>query len=392
MGCRYCVLGAGRQGTAAAYDLGRFGRARDIALADVDLSRAEAASERVNELLSAPVSAAARVDATEAGSLERAFEEFDLVVSAVPYAHNLRVAEAAIRAGASMVDLGGNTDIVRRELALDALALEAGVALVPDCGMGPGMNVSLLVHAMGQLDDPLDAYVFDGGLPQHPEPPWNYALTFNVEGLTNEYTGEAVFLREGKIVRVPALGEPEVVEIPPLGTLEALVTAGGLSTAPWTFEGTLRTLENKTLRHPGHWDRIRAFHDLGLLDLKPINVDGAEVVPRHVFHALFEPRVARGRLEDVAVIRVRVAGAKTGEPTEVLVDLVDRYDPTTGFTAMERVTGWHASIIAQAIASGEVPPGARPVESALPAERVVEEARRRGLAITETVRPLGTKG
>ena len=274
MGCRYCVLGAGRQGTAAAYDLGRFGKARDIALADVDLGRAEAASERVNELLSTPISAPARLDATEAGSLERAFEECDLVVSAVPYAHNPRVAEAAIRAGASMVDLGGNTDIVRQELALDAMALEAGVALVPDCGMGPGMNVSLLVHAMEQLDDPLDAYVFDGGLPQHPEPPWNYALTFNMEGLTNEYTGEAVFLREGKIVQVPALGEPEVVEIPPLGALEALVTAGGLSTAPWTFEGTLRTLENKTLRHPGHWDRIRAFHDLGLLDLKPIDVDG----------------------------------------------------------------------------------------------------------------------
>jgi lysine 6-dehydrogenase len=247
--------------------------------------------------------------------------------------------------------------------------------------MGPGMNVSLLAYAVSQMDDPQHAYVYEAGLPLNPEPPWNYALTFNVAGLTNEYTGEATFLREGQIVSVEALDGAEEIEVPELGKLEARVTTGGLSTAPWTFEGVLQTLENKTLRYPGHWDQIVAFRDLGLLDENPIEVDGSEVIPRHVFHTLFEPQVVMERIRDVAVIHVQVAGRRDGAPANVQVDLVDRFDETTGFTAMERVTGWHTSIVAQLIAAGEIPAGAHSVESAIPPERIVEEARRRGLSI-----------
>ncbi len=162
--------------------------------------------------------------------------------------------------------------------------------------------------------------------------------------------------------------------------MEARVTTGGLSTAPWSLEGTLRTLENKTVRYPGHWDQIQAFRDLGLLDVEPIEVDGQPVIPRHLFHALFEPQVTGGPIEDLALIRVRVVGAG-GEGA--LVDLLDAFDGATGFTAMERVTGWHASIVAQMILAGEVEAGAHPVD-AVPAGRVVEEAARRGLEVTTT--------
>ncbi len=175
--------------------------------------------------------------------------------------------------------------------------------------------------------------------------------------------------------------------MPPLGTLEARVTSGGLSTAPWTLQGTLRTLENKTLRFPGHWEQIQAFRDLGLFGVDPVEVDGQPVVPRHLFHVLFEPQVTGRPFQDVAAIRVRVQGMKDNETHEAVVDLVDRYDETTGFTAMERVTGWHAAIVAQMIVSGEIPPGAHPVES-VSGRRVVEDAAKRGLRVAESVRSI----
>ncbi|MFQ5910522.1 MAG: saccharopine dehydrogenase family protein [Thermoplasmata archaeon] len=383
MGKRYAILGSGRQGTAAAYDIARFGAPEALLLADANLERAHAAAERVCEFFPEVPVDPMPLDASDGRKLRRLLEaeRVDILLSGLPYAYNLAVTRTAILAGVSMVDMGGNTEITRQQLALDSEARVAGAALVPDCGMGPGMNVSLLAYAMAQMDEPRHAYVYEAGLPLNPEPPWNYALTFHIAGLTNEYTGEATFLREGGLVSVRALEGPEDVEIPELGTLEARVTSGGLSTAPWAFQGILQTLENKTLRYPGHWDQIEAFRDLGLLEESPIEVDGSEVIPRHVFHALFEPQVATDSIHDIAVIHVRVLGTRNGAPAEVIVNLVDRYDEATRFTAMERVTGWHASIMVQLIAAGEIPAGVHSVESAIPPRRVVEEARRRGLNI-----------
>jgi lysine 6-dehydrogenase len=251
--------------------------------------------------------------------------------------------------------------------------------------MGPGLNLTLAVRAMELLDTTDHVYIFDGGLPQDPTPPWGYALTFNVEGLTNEYSGTATFLRDGKPVSVPALTEFEEIDVPPLGRLEAMTTSGGLSAAPWTFQGRLTTLQNKTLRYPGHWSRMRAYADLGLFDMRPREVDGRLVVPRHVFHALFEPLATPRDVRDVCVEHIRAVGARDGRTAEAYVDLVDYYDPATEFTSMERLTGWHAAIAAGMIARGEIGPGAHSVEVGIPAGPFIEQARQRGLRITERI-------
>jgi lysine 6-dehydrogenase len=287
-----------------------------------------------------------------------------------------------------MCDFGGNTGVVRTQLGRDADAKRAGVTIVPDCGMGPGLNVSLATYVMSLLDEPREVLIWDGGLPQHPEPPWNYAMTFNIGGLTNEYYGHAYFLKGGKVAEVPCFEGYEILSFPaPIGELEAFVTSGGLSTSPWTFEGKLQRLENKTLRYPGHWIRLKTFADLGLLETEPILVDGGKVVPRNVFHALFEPQIRRPEVRDVCIMRVKASGWKAGRETEAVVDLVDRYDEATGFTAMQRLTGWHASIIAILAARGKLSPGALPVELAVPGKTIVEEARLRGLDIRERLYP-----
>ncbi len=387
MGHRYAVVGSGRQGTAAAYDFAKFGGADEVVMADANLAQATRAAARVNRLVRRRVARPVRADVTKPSTLLRAIKGCDVMLSGVPYFYNFNLATLAIRAGVSMVDFGGNTDLVRKELSLDRAARKADVAVVPDCGMGPGFNITLSVYAMELLDVPEHVFVYDGGLPLDPKPPWKYELTFNVEGLTNEYHGEATFIRDGKIVRLPLFTEFEVVEVPPLGKLEAIVTAGGLSTAPWSFLGKLTTYQSKTLRYPGHWAQMMAFNDLGLFELDPVSVDGAKVIPRHVFHALFEPKVLPKRIRDVCVERVRGLGRKDGRAAEAVVELIDRYDPATGFTSMERLTGWHAAIAAEMIADGRIEPGTHPVELGIPARAFVEEARRRGLDIQERVSP-----
>lgn len=382
MGYHYAVLGAGRQGTACAYDMIKFGEADSVVLADLSFDVAQAAAARVNDLLSTHKARGIGLDVTDPGALSVALAGVDAFLSAVPYHLNLEIAEAAVRARASMCDLGGNTDLVRKQLRLDSDARQAGISLIPDCGQVPGMGTTLMVYAMSLLDEAEEVFMWDGGLPQDPRPPFEYLLTFNIAGLTNEYAESPVFLRDGRPTLVPTMDELEEIEFPdPVGRLEAFTTGGGVSTMPWTFEGRLRTLQNKTVRYPGHFAQLRAFFDLGLWRTDPVRVGDQDVVPRNLFHALFEPLVTYPEGKDLVVIRILAKGRKNGEAAHVVLNLTDFYDEETGFTAMERTTGWDAAIVAGMMARGQTPRGAVPVELGVQPALFVQELEKRGLEV-----------
>jgi lysine 6-dehydrogenase len=385
MGFRYAIIGSGRQGTSAAYDLARCGDAESIAMADQSLVAAERAAARVNSLVGRSVARPAQLDVTNDDAVVRFLREAraEVFVSGVPYIHNLALARCAIRAGASMCDFGGKTEMAREQLALDAEARAAGITLIPDCGQVPGLGTSLCAYAVSLFDEPHDIIMYDGGIPLEPQPPWNYILTFNMGGLTNEYFGTTVFIRDGKPLEVRCFEEYERVRFPEnIGELEAFTTAGGTSTMPWTYAGKLRRLENKTVRWPGHYAQWKAFNDAGLLREDPIEVRGGKVAPRDVLHSLLEPQIrARPGARDLVIIRILARGRREGREAEATVDLFDRFDDATGFTAMERTTGWHAAIMAGFIARGETRRGGVAVESAVPPARVVEELARRGLKV-----------
>jgi lysine 6-dehydrogenase len=385
----YAVLGGGRQGTAAAYDMARYGDAKAVLIADIDGQAANASARRVNGLSGSQLARGVELDVTDEGALESFLAPVDSFLSAVPYWLNPAITAVAIRARASMCDLGGKTDLVLQQLELDRAATEAGIAVVPDCGQVPGMGTSLMVYAMSLLDRTDHLTMWDGGNDQHPRPPFNYISTFNIAGLTNEYYGEAVFLRNGKVTNVPTFlrEDYEEVEFPePIGTMEAFVAGGGTSTAPWTFEGKVQTFQNKTLRWKGHFEQWKFLIDTGLMDLEPVMINGAPVVPRDVLHACVGPKIKAGPDDrDFVIIRIKAIGEKDGRPAEALVELFDYYDESTGFSAMERTTGWDGAIVAIMNARGVTPRGVKPVEVAVPVAPFVAELRRRGFALTERV-------
>jgi lysine 6-dehydrogenase len=384
MGYRYVLLGAGKQGVAAAYDLAKHGRAEEVVLVDIDAGAAQRACEKINRLLAAAITTPVQADASRRQELDSVLKGADALISCVHYPYNPLITQAAIEARCNMCDLGGNTDVVREQMKMDSAAKKAGISVVPDCGMGPGMNIGLAVYAMSLVKNAREVYIWDGGLPQNPRPPWNYNLTFNIDGLSNEYYGSAYFIRDGRVTPVRCFEGYEEIEFPPpIGRLEAFVTSGGLSTAPWTFEGKLERLENKTLRFPGHWAQFSSFSELGLLEKEPVRAGSVDVVPRDLFHALLAPRITDDEVRDMGVMRVRCVGGTRDKPKGVTVELIDYYDEETGFTAMQKLTGWHASIVAILAAANETPRGVVPVELAVSGPRLVEEARKRGFNISE---------
>ena len=170
----YLVLGAGRQGTAAAYDLVRWGDARQVIVADSEGEVAHKAAERVNDLTGTEAVSPVEVNVRDLDALKSLLDGADACISAVPYRFNLDITRIAVLSGSNYCDLGGNTDIARQQHQFSDQAKEAGISIVPNCGQVPGMGTTLMVYAMGLLDRAVDVFMWDGGIPQNPRPPFNY--------------------------------------------------------------------------------------------------------------------------------------------------------------------------------------------------------------------------
>jgi lysine 6-dehydrogenase len=372
------VLGAGLQGSACAYDLLQDPEVKEVRLADIRIADVEP--------FLAPYSGARLIptplDVRDDEAVLALMRESDAVMSALPYYFNYDMAVAAVDAGVHFCDLGGNTEIVFKQKTLHERAIASRVSVIPDCGLAPGMVNILAEHAIRHLDTVDAVRIYVGGLPQNPEPPLNYQIVYSLEGVLDYYTTLSWVLRGGKRTRVKALSEREAVEFPPpLGTLEAFHTAGGLSTMAFRYEGRIPTMEYKTLRYPGHAALMESIRELGLLELEPVDVKGQKIVPRDVFIATVGPKLRKPHGKDLVALRVTAQGIKGGESKTVGWELLDYFDANLGISAMERTTGYSLAITGLMQARRTVKPGVLTPDEAIPAEPYIAELGKRGVNI-----------
>ncbi len=347
---RMLVLGAGLQGSACAYDLLQNPEVKEVRLADLHTGHlAQFLAPYSGERLIYTT-----LDVRDKEAVLALMRQSDAAMSAIPYYFNFELAAIAVEAGIHFSDLGGNTEIVFKQKTLDEAAKKKGITIIPDCGLAPGMVNILAEHTIRQLDAVETIRIYVGGLPQRPEPPLNYQIVYSLEGVLDYYTTLSWVLRKGKRTQVKALSEIEGVNFGgSLGELEGFHTAGGLSTMAFRYEGKIPTMEYKTLRYPGHARIMEAIRELGLLDLKPVDVKGVRVVPR-----------------DLVALRVYAEGTKDGKPKRIGWEMVDYYDEENGISAMERSTGYSLSITGQMQARGEIgKAGVFTPDEAVPAEK-----------------------
>ncbi|MFW9919285.1 MAG: saccharopine dehydrogenase family protein [Candidatus Thorarchaeota archaeon] len=371
------VLGSGQMGKGAAYDLVRTDSVEQVICADINEAMAKKLADDMGEK-----AIHRKVDAKDREQLKAVFSEVDSVVSCVSYTVNLLHTEVAIETGTHMCDLGGNLNVVRDQLALHEKARAAGVTIVPDCGLAPGM-VSVLARAgIDMMNSAEDVRIRVGGLQQEPRPPLNYALIFAVEGLINEYIEPCMALRDGKIVYEDPLIGFEQVDFPqPFGTLEAFNTSGGTSTLPLTYEGKVNNLDYKTLRYPGHGHKMWCLMKLGLMDSEEQDFDGVKIAPRKVLERLLERNLPESG-KDATLVRVTVSGWKGTESRQIVYEMIDYFDEESGLTSMMRTTSFPASVTAIMMADGTITErGVLPPERSIPPQPFIEALQERGLNI-----------
>ncbi len=369
------VLGAGKMGSVIARDFFSETGAR-ITVGDIDLGRAEGVAGLVG-------GEALVVDTNDYGSLVETLGGFDLVIGALPGDYGYRALEACIEAGKDVVDVSFSPE---SPLPLDGAARDAGVTIVPDCGVAPGLSSFLIGHGASKLDVVEEVKILVGGVPERRVPPLDYVLTFNADNLIDEYLREVSIVEGGKVVQVPALSGLEEVDFPGVGTLEAFYT-DGLRTLIDSFPGASR-LSEKTLRYPGHVEKIELLKGLGFFSEEPVTVEGVKVTPKSVSARVFEGSLTMD-VGDLLAMSIEVSGVKDGEGKGYGYTVLEYFDHESGDSAMARTTAYTTSITAKILVDGGVQgKGVVPMEKlgADPgfAEKMFEELGKRGVKVNET--------
>ena len=374
---RMLVLGAGRMGLGAVHDLASQPDVEEVTVADADGGRARDIAARVKQRAKVT---AKTIDCKDQRAVVDLMRGHAAAISCVNYWLNESLARAAIEAKAHFCDLGGNNTVVDAELALDPEARKAGVNIIPDCGLAPGMVAVLAAHGAARFQKLDEIHIRVGGLPQDPKPPLDYQLVFSVEGLINEYIEPARVIRGGKVVQVESMTEVEELTFPaPFGKMEAFQTSGGTSTLVETFLGKVRELDYKTIRYPGHCDKFKTMIDLGLCSSDVVEVDGKPVTPRRVFGDLLVANLPHDE-PDVVLVRVEFAG----DGKRLVYQIIDRQDEKTGLSAMMRTTAFPASIVALMMARNQTTSkGALPQERCIPPQPFMDELRKRNIVVEE---------
>lgn len=374
------VLGSGLVGAPTAVDLAQDPRF-EVTVADVhpaafDRCGGDPAIKTIHQNLSDP------------DSVKTIVSDFDLVLSAVPGFMGFQTLKAVIAAGKNVVDLAFFPE---DPFLLEDMARANNVTAIVDCGVAPGMSNLLVGHVDSLMDETHSVLIYVGGLPQVREWPYEYKAVFSPADVLEEYVRPARYIRDGKLVVMPALSEPERIDFPELGTLEAFNT-DGLRTLARTIKAP--DMKEKTLRYPGHIEKMAMLRETGFFSQETIDIGGSRVRPLDVTSRLLFPKWKLQEGEgDLTVMKVAVEGRRDGSSWRYTYDLIDRYDPVSRTHSMARTTGYTASLALRLLAHGTftekgiVPPeiiGRRPDC----VKFMLDGLRERGIIYKETIEPI----
>jgi saccharopine dehydrogenase-like NADP-dependent oxidoreductase len=356
------VLGAGRVGKVIAADLAE----------EFDVTSAD-----INENALASLSARYRVktrvtDLGNAHAIGDAIRDADLVICAVPGFMGFNTLRTIIENGRNVVDI---SFFAEDALALDELARTRNVTAVVDCGVAPGTPdylAGLLANQM-QIDD---FEFFIGGLHFSRTGADEYLPTFSPSDVWEEYTRPARYVKGGRLITMPPLSEPELVEFHIGGhllTLEAFNT-DGLRSLITTMDGRIPNMKEKTLRFPGHIAYIRELQETG----RPWTPDS------------WTPRDDEN---EFTIMRINFRGVQEGRAKEISYEMFVTFDSETRMSSMSRATGYSCTGVARCVLDGAYKrPGISPPSciGSAPgcADRIFSHLKARNILFERTEEPL----
>jgi len=239
------------------------------------------------------------MEAQDETALDGCFQSnnFTAVVSCLPYYCNRLVADLAAKHGVNYFDLTEDVEVTHHTRQVS----QGGkTVFMPQCGLAPGF-VSIAANGLMQRFEEVNTVKMRvGALPVNPNNALKYSLTWSTDGLINEYGNLCYGIEKGHMAALMPLEGYETITLDGI-LYEAFNTSGGLGTLAETYAGRVKTMNYKTLRYPGHCEKIQLLmNDLNL------NED------RAALKRILENAIPK-TLQDVVLIYVAVTGKQHGD-------------------------------------------------------------------------------
>ncbi len=333
------ILGAGLVGEPMAIDLAKDLK-HQISVADINESLLKKL-EKNNPITTV------QMDLSDPEKVKSLVHNYDFVINALPGFMGYQTLEAIIRSKKNVVDMAFFPE---DPFLLDELAQKQNVVAIVDCGVSPGMS-NILIGYVNQLLDETDIVLtLVGGLPEIREWPYEYKAVFSLVDVIEEYTRPARYVENGKLVIKPALSDSENINFKGIGTLEAF-NSDGLRTLIKTIDAP--NMKEKTLRYPGHIEKMAVLRETGFFSQQEIEVNGTMIRPLDFTSKILFPKwkLEEGEI-DLTILRVIIEGKKEEKKLRYTYELFDRYDEATQTHSMARTTGYTATVATKMIISG----------------------------------------
>lgn len=372
------VIGAGVIGSAIARDLVE----RDeVSLVQVCDSHARLLQSLHDSVKNAKLRSF-QVDARDFRVLTPILSKSEVAIGCVMPELNPKLARLCIELGLHFCDLGGEESTVHEVLALDEEARSKSLWLVSSCGLAPGLVNILSRAGIAQFDEVDIVRLRVGDVPVHPEPPFNFRLSWSASKIIDDYTEPVLLIEQGKVEEAAPLSHTERLHFPPpFDEMEAFCTAGGLSALVNDLSNQVKTLDHKTIRWPGHADQMRFLLGLGFGERQKIDVR-THLTYRDVLERRMRKRLG-GEYEDAVLMRVLIKGRQGDAIRTLVYEMIELGDAQNNLSAIQRTTSIPAATVACMIGSGQIAGGgAATAENIIPGEEFCQLLGARGLNIS----------
>ena len=274
-------------------------------------------------------------------------------------------------------------------------AEKAGVSIMTECGLDPGIDLVLYAHAAHQFDTVTTIDSYCGGIPEPKArvEPLSYKVSWNFDMVLASQNRDSVLIEDGKRVVVPGASQHDnafihQIEVDGLGALEAIPNGDAPHYA--AMLGAVKGLQRTgrySLRWPG-WSAFWApLKKIGFLSDQPVQGLAASITPREFLGRLLGPQLQYADDEkDLCIMRNVFRGTQGGRGKTVTSDLVIERDLKSGLFGMSLGVGYPASIVAQMLAKGEIAAaGLLNPLAHVPDTLFLGELAKRGIKVSETI-------
>jgi saccharopine dehydrogenase-like NADP-dependent oxidoreductase len=340
------IMGVGAQGSTIAKRLDEEPNVKEIICADYDLKAAETLGKTLKK------ARAVKVNAKDIDDIVKAAKGVDIIVNGLPIDFNLKVMEAALKAGASyqdlcMTEIDGMTEVDATRFMFTEMSRkfeEKGLTALTNTGSAPGLANVIAREAVELLDscETIEISAYEGVWSKKFIPFW-----WSPDVAFDDMSLDPIRYENGRFVTTSPFANPVWMEFKGVDKKVRMVDHNHEEpiTMGINADKYLKGVKNIIFRYGGpHIELSESLYKMGFLSHEEKEFKGMKYVPFDLMISNAPPApkykeeiqsiIDEGLVSEEGAFLVRLEGKKDGRKTRI-----DNYANTPGLLEAFKKSG-----------------------------------------------------